>query len=291
MNTALSGELFDVVISDIGAEIQSVKSKKTGTEFIWQGDPAFWPYRTPMLFPVCAATKNDKIVYEGVEYGLKKHGFTRAALFKLKSADAAKAVYSLTDSEETLKVYPFKFELEIIYRLEGDTIFVDYAVHNRTDGEMYYSVGGHEGYACPHHKEGKFTDYYIEFEQTGDYDVCEMNESGLTTGVTRRIISNGNILNLEHGLFVNDALVFKNVGSEKLWLKSRAAKEVVEVGIGSAENVFIWQKVGAGYICIEPLWGFPDAADTDGDITKKHSIRRLEKGASETLTHYIKITE
>ncbi|MCR5239316.1 MAG: aldose 1-epimerase family protein, partial [Prevotella sp.] len=44
----LKNEQLSVVISEKGAELQSIKDAN-GKEYLWQGDPAFWPRRSPIL--------------------------------------------------------------------------------------------------------------------------------------------------------------------------------------------------------------------------------------------------
>ena len=42
MRYTLENDILRVEIDSLGAEIKSVKSKSTGQEYMWQGDPAYW---------------------------------------------------------------------------------------------------------------------------------------------------------------------------------------------------------------------------------------------------------
>lgn len=42
MNSILENNLLKVEVSSFGAELQSITSKASGYEYLWQGDPAFW---------------------------------------------------------------------------------------------------------------------------------------------------------------------------------------------------------------------------------------------------------
>ena len=47
----ISNEYLTVVIDPQGAEMQSLKHTASGREYLWQGDPAYWEGRSPILFP------------------------------------------------------------------------------------------------------------------------------------------------------------------------------------------------------------------------------------------------
>ena len=51
MNYTIENEDLRVVISSLGAEVQSVVRKSDDKELWWQGDPRFWDGRSPILFP------------------------------------------------------------------------------------------------------------------------------------------------------------------------------------------------------------------------------------------------
>lgn len=64
----LENEFLQIKISRIGAELQSIRSKTTGFEFLWQGNPEIWGRKSPVLFPVVGRCKNDMIEIEGKKY-------------------------------------------------------------------------------------------------------------------------------------------------------------------------------------------------------------------------------
>jgi galactose mutarotase-like enzyme len=113
----------------------------------------------------------------------------------------------------------------------------------------------------------------------------------LIDGTTYPVIENGRILPLRHGLFNNDALVFRNVPSRCLSLKSRKSETAIEVDYQSAPHLGIWQKPGAPYICIEPWHGLPDEKSHNGKIEEKYGIISLEAGGEWRWTHTITVRE
>ena len=73
MNYTIANEQLTVTISDRGAELQSVKGTD-GRERIWQGDPAVWGRRSPVLFPLCGRTYEGKSTADGIPCDLPLHG-------------------------------------------------------------------------------------------------------------------------------------------------------------------------------------------------------------------------
>lgn len=59
-----NGELT-VEIASLGAEMKSLKDNRTGLEYLWEGDPAFWKRASPVLFPLVGNYRDQESVYEG----------------------------------------------------------------------------------------------------------------------------------------------------------------------------------------------------------------------------------
>ena len=41
-----------VEVDELGAQLHSLRRRKDGYEYLWQGDPAIWPGQAPILFPI-----------------------------------------------------------------------------------------------------------------------------------------------------------------------------------------------------------------------------------------------
>ena len=54
-----------IVISEKGAELQNVYNKETQLEYLWEGDPAFWGKKSPVLFPIVGTLKNNQFTHNG----------------------------------------------------------------------------------------------------------------------------------------------------------------------------------------------------------------------------------
>ncbi len=265
----LKNENLTAQISEIGAELKSLK--KRGEEYIWQADPQVWAGSAPILFPMLCALRDDKYILNGKEYKLQKHGFARRKTFTVEAADDTRAVFLLKEDAETLKCYPFKFELRLIFTLLENGISVEYNVKNVNDEAMYFSVGAHEAYVTPEGVE----DYDIIFPQKETFDSVLLN-GGLLQDNNMLIAKNTNILPLYDKYFILDTLIFRNLKSRSCILRNRKTEREVTVDFPDCDYLAIWHKPSAGYICIEPWSGLPDSQNSDYDITKKEGIITLE---------------
>ncbi|HSM63566.1 MAG TPA: hypothetical protein VK833_06485, partial [Gillisia sp.] len=175
----LENELLSVGIKSIGAELCSIANKLTGIEHIWQGDPAFWASHAPILFPIIGALKDDTYFFEGKEYHLPKHGFFRNnEAVTLKRQEKDHLTFSLKYSENTLKVYPFKFEIEITFSLKGKSLDIKHQIFNLDTKEIYFSVGGHPAFNAPLFPGETYEDYYLEFDQNMELNTAVLSKDG-----------------------------------------------------------------------------------------------------------------
>ena len=98
--TILRNGALTVEICEHGAELQSIR--KGETEYLWQGDPAYWGRRSPVLFPIVGSVWEKRYRVNGTEYELGQHGFARDMDFTLVSTSETEVRYRLESSEETL---------------------------------------------------------------------------------------------------------------------------------------------------------------------------------------------
>ncbi len=280
----IKNEELTVEISTLGAEIQSVKY--AGEERFWQGDPAVWSGRAPVLFPICGGLKDDKYTLNGEEYTLPKHGFGRKSEFALETQEDDKAVFLLTSSEETKKGYPFDFELRISYTLDGKSIKVEYAVKNKSTEDMYFSIGAHEAYATPEGVE----EYYLKFDKKERLTHNILNGPLLTEEYTV-LGEDIDQLPIKSEYFDIDAITMLNLKSRKVALCKKDGSKKITVDFNGFDYMFVWTKAGKNqrYICLEPWCGIPDFEGTSYDITQKKGINKLEPQGIFSRVHTITI--
>jgi len=280
----------EVKIESLGAELQSFKGSG-GTEFLWNGDPEFWASRAPNLFPIVGRLVNGAYRVGGREFKLGGHGFAREKEFSVVSRGEDSIAFELSSDDETRAVYPYDFSFVVDYRLNKNILAVRFEIKNRGDGAMHFGVGAHPGFMCPIESGEKFSDYYLEFSEPETAELLTVRPDGFFGHETKPFLSNEKIINLEHGLFVPDALVFKGLKSNEISLKSKNHGKHVRVRFDGFEYLGIWTKVGAPYVCIEPWTSLGDYFDFTGEFEKKPGIARLEKRQIFTVTHEIGVFE
>lgn len=267
-------------ISETGAEIR--KATVNGEERFWSGDPEFWSGVSPVLFPICGGLKDDKFTIGEKEYFLEKHGFARNMEFTVESQSEVSAVFLLTETEETLKVYPWRFELRVKYSLTGSAIKIEYDIKNCSDSTMYTAIGSHEAYACP---EG-IEDYDIIFEKTETLKAARV-AGKLIERNTDTILFESNTLPLYNKYFDIDALVFTDIKSRFATLRNRKTGKSVSVDFNGFEYLLLWTKPGAGYLCIEPWTTIPSYTDDTYDISLKEGMTAVLPEAHFTRKHTV----
>ncbi len=278
----LQNKELTVTIAKVGAELQSIKAAD-GTEYLWNGDPAYWAKRAPVLFPICSALKNNEYRYNGMTYTMQKHGYARFETFEVERATDTEAVFLLRADDKSREQYPFEYELRIGYRLVGQTVEIAYDVKNPSDAPLYMSIGSHEAYACPEGIEA----YEIVFPQA---ETLFTTPDPLTSNDCLPVIENSNVLPLKEEDYSVDALIFRDgTKSDSLQLRNKQTGRGVEIRYEGFEHMLLWQPYKAPFICVEPWCGYPDTVEHDGDITKKVGIQKVEGGNTFHRVHSITI--
>ena len=283
MTTTISNLGLSIVINHKGGELISFKSVKTKKEYIWEGNLNYWGKHSPNLFPIVGTLKNNSYSFKEAVYQLSRHGFARDMVFDLIQTDKNKATFSLQSNEETKKVYPFDFELQLIYSLKNSELIITYKVLNKGSETMYFSIGGHPALALPN----KFKDYSLQFEYDENLISYQL-ESDLLSDKTKEIALNKNQLPLTYSLFQNDALIFKELQSKQIQLQENNVP-ILNFKFNDFPNFGIWTKQNAPFICLEPWVGYSDLHDTTGSIIEKEGIQTLESNASKEYSFSIEI--
>lgn len=283
---------FQVSVKKEGAELCSFKSLNTDIEYIWKADPEVWGAHAPNLFPIIGCLKEDSFIYQGKEYACPKHGFIRKNnKISLLEQSNNSLTFRLKYDNETLKIYPFQFEFQIRFLLEDNKLTVIHNVINHGADTMLFSLGGHPGFTCPIHENEEYSDYYLEFEEPETAASWEVLENGLVGKETRPAFDAPTRINLHPQIFKKDALVFKNLNSSVVSLKSKKSNQVVSVAFEDFPYLGIWAKPNAPYVCIEPWLGIADSFDADRDLENKEAILNLEARKDFTAAYSIIIKE
>ena len=287
----LENNKLKIGIKKIGAELCQISSINNRNEFMWDANPAIWANHAPNLFPIIGALKEDSYRFENKKYAMTKHGFIRnnkdIAIHE-KTNDSL--TFKLSQNESTLKSYPFKFEFYITYKLTDNKIDIIHTVKNCDEQRLYFSLGGHPAFKCPVYENENYEDYVLEFEHEENSVRHLINmENGLISSKTKTVFNNSNKIKLTHDLFNDDALIFKDLKSRKVTLKSDTSGAILFVSYKDFPYLGIWAKPNGNYVCIEPWLGIADHEDTNQELKTKEGILSLEANKSFTASYTIEI--
>ncbi len=277
-------------INSKGAELKSFKDV-FGTEYIWCSDPKYWSRSSPVLFPTVGMLKNDVATINNINYNMPRHGFARDLEFKLVFQSEEKAIFNLQYNQETLSVYPYKFNLQITYTLIENQLSISYDIFNIDQKEMYYGIGAHPAFNCPLDNTGKFEEYIIEFEnfESKGCPIYDTKNSYLDIKNRKQILDKDKKIRLKYDLFKDDALIFDNISCQKVSLYHSLTGRGIDIKFKGFDYLGIWTPSDnkSPFICIEPWASLPHCKDEDGDFTKKRGVKKLE--INEKHTYYIDI--
>lgn len=271
MNITISNYQIKATINTLGAEL--IQLEKGNQNYIWIVDETYWNKTSPILFPIVGRLKNDSYSIEDKNYELQRHGFGRNFEFEIEHKTENAAVLLLTENKETLKQYPFQFELRLKYEIIENSLKLNYSIINKSQEIMPFSIGAHPAFAI----DGLFSDYTLDFNQSEDFISHELEKEQFTNS-SKKIPSENGKINLDYALFEKDALVFKHLKSDTLTLLKKNQPFIL-VEFKGFPYLGIWTKPKAPFLCIEPWCGLADNTNHNGNIYEKEGIQLLNNNA------------
>ena len=285
----LSNGILTVQVNEFGAELQSIK--KNGHEYLWQGDPAFWGRRSPVLFPIVGSVWEKRYRVNDKVYEMGQHGFARDTEFVLVSASDTEVWYRMESSDATLQVYPWQFVLEIGYKLSGNSVEVLWKVTNPSDEEIFFQIGAHPAFNYPDYDAQKPERGYFVLDKTEGLECIRIKEKGCVDSV------NKHPLNMTDGAIPLDWKTYDEIDTfilqdsqvSKVSLLRPDKSPYLTVSF-DAPVLGLWSPPGknAPFVCIEPWFGRCDQAGYEGDFRNRDWMNALAPGkvfsASYTIT-------
>jgi galactose mutarotase-like enzyme len=282
----IRSDLLSASIDPLGAQLFALRDSD-GLDLQWDGDPAVWTGRAPILFPIVGMLEQGRYRLVGKTYRMAKHGFGRHKLFKVIEAEAACAIFRLKADEETLAVYPFRFQLDIRFAIEGARLSLTALVRNLGDEAMPASFGFHPALRWPLPYGHPRANHGVRFEHDEPAPIRRVNQEGVVKPETYPSPVTGRDLALRDNLFVDDALIFDRLNSQAVSYGAAEGPRI-EVAFPDTPYLGIWTKPGADFICIEPWHGIADPAGFDGDFRTKPGVLEVapnsEKRIEMTIT-------
>lgn len=263
-----NGEI-KIKVDSHGAELRSLSDCKSGREYMWCGDAAYWGRVSPVLFPLVGSYRDGQCRHNGRLLRMSQHGFARDMEFMLTEQSGEEIWFCLTDKENTWESYPFAFSLEIGYRLSGRSVKVMWRVFNPSKEEMYFSIGGHPAFAVPVREKDRIT-CYLAFDGVEKLWVRGLKGGLAVKELHTLMLEKDRTLPVTEELFAQDALVIENSQTGKVQLLSEDKKPYLTV-VFDAPLFGVWTPPGknAPFICIEPWYGRCDREDFTGSLSER----------------------
>ena len=262
--------MLEIKIRKTGAELESIKFNNK--EMLHNGKE-FWDRQAPVLFPTVGRLRDNQTIINDKKYSIPQHGFAKDMEFELIKETEKEKLYITKSNEETLKRYPFKFELYTKYTINENTLTVEYKVINKDNKEMIFGIGGHPGIKLDMSQE----EYYFELEvEEDEVEFMEVEGNYISNKPGKNILKNNKIIEITKETFINDAIMMKKLKSNTITLKQKKDdKKILEFSFKEFPILAIWSMPGAPFICLEPWFNYADRVKETGYFKDKEGVVTL----------------
>ena len=280
----ISNDVFTATVDTVGAQLTSLKRNATDDEFIWQRAPEHWAESAPVCFPVVGNLNKGGFRHEDKWYAIAKHGCVRSKPFFKARHTAKSLALSIVSDIETKKSYPFSFKLTVSFTLDSNGLIVKYFAENLDEVPMPMSLGYHPAFALD--AGASLSEYDIIFSEKENRDLYGITKDGFGLKA-KKYLKDVDCIALSDCLFDEDALVFKNIQSQRISIIRRNSDWHLDMETGGAPHLALWSKPGAPFVCIEPWYICPDEKDAPEELSKKPGITILAPRDSFTSSYKI----
>ncbi|MBQ7277422.1 MAG: aldose 1-epimerase family protein [Bacilli bacterium] len=265
---------IEIVINTRGAEQESLIYK--GFDYMRKRDD-FWNRKAPVLFPIVGKLRDLKTYIDSNVYMMNQHGFARDKEFTLFNEDENSIEFVSKYDEETLKMYPYKFNLFIKYEIKDMEVNVYYNVKNVDDNPIFFNIGAHPGFKLPLNEGNEtFEDYSIIFEEEENFDAPSVESNGTLNFDITTPFRNIKKIDLNYKYFVIDAIVLPHLKSRYVDLVNKDNKGI-RFSFYGLNSFAIWTRPNAPFVCLEPWQGYADKYNSDYNFKNKDDIVKLDK--------------
>ena len=275
----ISNDHLCATVSEMGAELQSLRDKQTGHEYLWQGDARWWSGRSPILFPIVGGLWNGCYRLEGHETKLQKHGFVRRQPWHCTLHEAGRVRMEYDGSEADYALFPFRFTLAVTYTLEGRRLKAEFEVKNIDERDMHFQLGGHPALNLPRWNEEQEVDGYLLLEGKPE-SVRRAGEQGCLEPESHPVpLTADGLVPLSVATFAHEALIFDRRQIHAATLLDRDRHRVARVE-STAPVWLFWspQGVHTPFVCCEPWYGLCDPIGYDGSFADRAYTQCVQSG-------------
>lgn len=280
-------------INPHGAELSSLRMGER--EYLWQGDPAFWGRRAPILFPIVGKVAHDTLRVSGQEYAMKQHGFARDVDFELCPGD--EGAHYVLHAPDGRPNYPFSFDLTATYRADGDILTCQWTVINRDNRPMDFQIGAHPAFLLPDFDPADDVHGYIQCLDREGKAIAPTLDHYLIDGLRHpfetpeSLPTQDGLLPITDRTFAHDAFIIERGQVATTILFDKQGRKVLSVSCPQAEAYGLWApaKPGCPFVCLEPWCGIADRDNFNGDIADRDCNHHLLPGETFDFCYGIQV--
>lgn len=287
LDVHLISDKLTACVSAFGAELVGLTHRDHG-QMLWQGDAKWWERSSPILFPVVGRCAADRIRVGTAVYPMPLHGFAHSMGFAVIESGPDRCVLRLGDTPATRQHYPFAFELDLAYHLNGESLSIEATVRNPGGSVLPASFGFHPGFRWPLAPDLAKDAHVLVFDADHRLDVLRARDGLILSGSSRLDLPDG-VLRLSEHLFDQGAIVLASPRSHNIRFAAPGAPYAIDVGFRNLPSLGLWMKPGAGFLCIEPWAGHADPVGFDGEIFDKPGIVAIAPGVEASFAMDIAI--
>lgn len=294
MELKLKKGTMTAVVTDAGAELISLTDGQ-GMEYIWNGDPAYWSGRNPVLFPIVGNLADGKIRIKGETYEMGRHGFARNRVFAVSAQGEDFVEYRLVSDDATRSVYPYDFDFRVTHTLSHKGFTTAFTIINSGDEVLPCCVGAHTAFRCPMKAGEQFSDYEIAFPVEETCPTRLLSAAGcIRDDEVLPMLEGSCVLPLDYAPFAQlDTLIFDGLKSRSVTLRHKQGGHGVTMDFADFPLMAFWTNGGkqAPYICIEPWMGHAAVVGESGNLEDKPYIMLLQPKEQRTLAYTVTVNE
>jgi galactose mutarotase-like enzyme len=203
----------------------------------------------PILFPICGNLPNNQYTHNQKSYTLPQHGFAREMPWQVidqNTDSGASLTLRLTSNSATKKVYPFDFEVDFIYQLQGNHLNITQRYTNLSTEKMPFSTGLHPYFWV---KDKSQLSFDIPANILQDHKTLEIKPFNETFDLSQPEI---------------DA-AFKQISRQSASFSDRQRNLTLNLEYSDLYGTLVfWTLQDKDYICLEP-WTAPRNALNTGE--------------------------
>lgn len=257
-----------------------------GHEYLWAGDDP-WKRHAPVLFPVICRVPDDRIKVGEGTFPMPQHGLARDRGWTVVDSTQHQASFVFVADDETREHYPYDFALAVTYVADENTLTTRYAVENRGDEPMPFSLGSHPAFVWPLERGQPRSMHQIVFDEPETVSFRRVVDNLLTD---ERFDNPAweRVMTLNDAWFTDGAVIMPEVASRGLTYSSGTGRQVRLTWEGFT-GITVWSIPGARFVCIEPWRGLPAPTDFDGQFEAKPGGVLLQPGGREEFSYRVEI--